>query len=71
MLYLNMLNWPRTFKAWLDDRKIELQRAKDNLFYEMGNEKDMIFEKIEEFKKQINMIKKEGLIRESEIENQS
>jgi len=31
----------------------------------------MIFEKIEEFKKQINMIKKEGLIRESEIENQS
>ncbi|CDW77756.1 dynein heavy chain axonemal [Stylonychia lemnae] len=71
MLYLNMLNWPRTFKAWLDDRKIELQRAKDNLFYEMGNEKDMIFEKIEEFKKQIYMIKKEGLIRESEIENQS
>ena len=34
----------------------------------MGHEKDLIFEKIEEFKEQIILISQEGLILESEIE---
>ena len=68
MQYLNILNWPRTFRAFIDQRKIDLLKAKDNLFFEMGHEKDLIFEKIEEFKEQIILISQEGLILESEIE---
>lgn len=65
--YLTMLNWPRAFRDWLENRKLDLQSAKENLFFEMGNEKQMILDKIALFKQKIDMIKNEGLIKESEL----
>ena len=69
--YLKMLGWPFQFKKWLEVRKKELQSAKDNLFNEMGEEKQQIFNQIKEFIEKIAMIKNEGLINEAEIEQKT
>jgi hypothetical protein len=67
MAYLNLLIWPKLFREWVYRKKLDLQSAKDNLFYEMGSEKDMIFEKIQDFKLHIKRIQNEGLINTSLI----
>ena len=64
--YLQMLNWPKSVSKWLEQRKLELQSAKEHLFVEMGEEKRRIMGKIEEFRAKIASIAREGLVKEGE-----
>jgi hypothetical protein len=44
--YLNLRNWPSTFKKYIEVRKSELQVKKEDLFHQMRNEIEEIFKKI-------------------------
>lgn len=64
--YLELRNWPRSFRHWLNERKIELQSAKSDLFSEMGKERQEVLDKIDYFKRTITALKGQGLIKENE-----
>jgi hypothetical protein len=48
--FLNIRNWPKTFKLYIDDRKKELLDQKEDLYKEMSKEIEDVFEKIKGFK---------------------
>lgn len=44
--YLNLRNWPNTFKAYIAERKVELVKQKDQFFLEMHAEAGSIQTKL-------------------------
>mmetsp|Transcript_42575 Transcript_42575/g.65310 ORF Transcript_42575/g.65310 Transcript_42575/m.65310 type:complete len:203 (+) Transcript_42575:1608-2216(+) len=51
--FLEIRNWPRTFKQYIEDRRKELLAQKDDLYKEMSKEIEEVFEKIKGFKETI------------------
>ena len=51
--FLNIRNWPRTFKQYIEERKQELLDKKEDLYKEMSKEIEEVFEKIKGFKETI------------------
>lgn len=51
--FLNIRNWPRTFKQYIEERKQELLAKKEDLYKEMSKEIEEVFEKIKGFKETI------------------
>ena len=47
--YLEMLNWSRTFRHWMEQKKQQLLNLKDHLVEEMKHEKRLINETIARF----------------------
>lgn len=67
--YLDLVSWPMTFRRYLDRRRFDLLSAKEKLFALMASEKAIVYDKIAEIKRRMDLIvRDEGLIRESEIE---
>ncbi len=67
--YLDLVSWPMTFRRYLDRRRFELLSAKEKLFALMASEKAIVFDKIADIKRRMDLIvRDEGLIRESEID---
>lgn len=60
--FLNIRNWPRTFKQYIEDRRKELLAKKDDLYQEMRKEIDEVFEKIKGFKDIIQEVLIKGLV---------
>ena len=67
--YLDLVSWPMTFRRYLDRRRFDLLSAKEKLFALMASEKAIVYDKIAEIKRRMDLIvRDEGLIRESEID---
>ena len=60
--FLNIRNWPKTFKLYIDDRKKELLDQKEDLYKEMSKEIEDVFEKIKGFKETIQEVLSKGLV---------
>jgi hypothetical protein len=59
--FLEMRNWPRTFKQYIDKRRGELLAKRDSLYKEMSEEIEKVFVRIRGFKTSIAEILKQGL----------
>jgi hypothetical protein len=67
--YLDLVSWPMTFRRYLDRRRFDLLSAKEKLFALMASEKAIVYDKIAEIKRRMDLIvRDEGLIRENEID---
>ena len=60
--FLNIRNWPRTFKQYIEERRQELLAKKDDLYKEMSKEIEEVFEKIKGFKETIHEVLVQGLV---------
>ena len=60
--FLNIRNWPRTFKQYIEERKQELLDKKEDLYKEMSKEIEEVFEKIKGFKETIQEVLVQGLV---------
>ena len=60
--FLEIRNWPRTFKQYIIERRQELLAQKDDLYKEMSKEIDEVFEKIKGFKETIAEVLLQGLV---------
>ena len=60
--FLEIRNWPRTFRQYIEDRKAELLAKKDDLYQEMSKEIEEVFEKIKGFKDVIMEVLEQGLV---------
>ena len=47
--FLNIRNWPRTFKQYIEEKKEDLLKKKDDLYQQMSKEIEAVFEKIRGF----------------------
>jgi len=59
--YLEIRNWPRTFNAFVVERKASLIDKKEELIRLMGKETDKVFKDVKAFKKELSRIMKLGL----------
>ena len=60
--FLHIRNWPRTFRAYIENRKVDLLSKKDSLYQEMSVEIADIFGKISMFKATIQEVLGKGLV---------
>ena len=60
--FLHIRNWPRTFRAYIENRKVDLLSKKDSLYQEMSVEIAEIFGKIRMFKETIQEVLGKGLV---------
>lgn len=60
--FLHIRNWPRTFRAYIENRKVDLLSKKDSLYQEMSVEIAEIFGKIRMFKATIQEVLGKGLV---------
>lgn len=54
--FLEMRNWPRTFQAYIKERKTELLAKKEDLYNQMNEEINEVFDKIKKFKQIISSV---------------
>jgi len=60
--FLDIRNWPRTFKQYILDRQKQLLAKKDDLYKEMQKEIEETKQKIEGFKETIKELLEKGLL---------
>jgi len=60
--FLNIRNWPRTFKQYIEERRHQLLAKKEDLYKEMSKEIEEVFEKIKSFKETIQEVLVQGLV---------
>jgi hypothetical protein len=59
--FLHLRNWPKTFRDYIERRKLELLSKKDNLFEAMSEDIAKIFNQIKMFQEQLGDVLKRGL----------
>jgi hypothetical protein len=68
--YLSLVSWPVTFRRWLDRRRFELLSAKDKLFALMAEERDAVYQRIQNiYQRMIVIARDEGLIKTSQMDS--
>jgi hypothetical protein len=69
--YLEILNWPKTFMQYIEERKQELLAQREELYKQMRREIDIVFEKVKEFRSTIQQIlDNEGLVEKEDTEDE-
>lgn len=59
--FLNIRNWPKTFKKYIEQRREQLLEKKQELYQEMSKEIEEVKEKIKGFGKEIKELLLQGL----------
>ena len=60
--FLNIRNWPKTFKQYIEQRREQLLEKKQELYQEMSKEIEEVKEKIKGFGKEIKELLLQGLM---------
>lgn len=60
--YYELLNTPRTMRAWLLERRMQLERERTRLSKLMEKEKLLLLDRIREFEERLEDIKKLGML---------